>query len=77
MLHPPKPTNGAQILIRQVFLHTNQSSNLLYPSDPVLFQILDLAPQLISKVDLFKTFTSFVALKVTFHKGDPSVVKVL
>ena len=44
MLHPPKPTNGAQIPIREVFLHKNQWSNLLYPSDPLDFLILAFWP---------------------------------
>ena len=43
-LQPPKPTNGAQILTREVFLHKNQSSNLLYPSEPLDFLILAFWP---------------------------------
>ena len=44
MFHPPKVTNGAHIPIRQVVLHKNQPSNLLWPPDPVIFLILTFWP---------------------------------
>ena len=68
MLHPPKPTNGAQILIRQVFLHKNQSSNLLYPSDPVLSKFWIWLPNYklaqgknLKKIEKKKNYWSYVS----------------